>query len=88
MDAGHRFRKVDVHVHASPASTPRLVRLMDERGIDLAHASTPEGFEHAVANVPEVADLVRLATRMEYAEARWTEGGLAGARRPGPDRSG
>lgn len=36
VDAGARFRKVDVHVHASPASTPRLVRLMDERGIELA----------------------------------------------------
>ena len=34
--------------------------------------STPEGFEHAVVNVPEVADLVRLALRMEYAEARWS----------------
>jgi hypothetical protein len=41
-------------------------------GLDLAHAATPEGFEHAVASSPEVADLVRLATRMEYAEARWS----------------
>ncbi|MDP1824355.1 MAG: amidohydrolase family protein [Archangium sp.] len=36
VDAGQRFRKVDLHVHASPRAVPRLLRLMDERGIDVA----------------------------------------------------
>ena len=31
-----RYRKIDMHVHTSPAATPRLVALMDERGIDLS----------------------------------------------------
>lgn len=31
-----RLRKVDVHVHAEPAAVPRLVQLMDARGIDVA----------------------------------------------------
>ena len=31
-----RFHKVDVHVHVSPAAVPRLVQLMNERGIDVA----------------------------------------------------
>lgn len=35
-DAGARFRKVDVHVHTSPAATQRLVRLMDQRGVDVS----------------------------------------------------
>jgi predicted TIM-barrel fold metal-dependent hydrolase len=36
VDAGLHFRKVDLHVHASVAAIPRLIRLMDERGIDVA----------------------------------------------------
>ena len=32
-------------------------------GKDLAHVATPEGFEHAVLNIPEVADLVRSRSR-------------------------
>ncbi|MDP1918107.1 MAG: hypothetical protein Q8L14_17815, partial [Myxococcales bacterium] len=31
-----RLRKVDVHVHAEPAAVPRLVQLMDARGLDVA----------------------------------------------------
>ena len=31
-----RYRKIDMHVHTSPAATPRLLRLMEERGIDVA----------------------------------------------------
>ncbi len=36
LDAGTRYRKVDLHVHVSTAAIPRLLRLMDERGIDVA----------------------------------------------------
>lgn len=36
VDAGVRYRKVDVHVHVSPRAIPRLLRLMDERGLDVA----------------------------------------------------
>lgn len=36
VDAGPKYFKVDLHVHVSPAAIPRLVRLMDERGIDVA----------------------------------------------------
>lgn len=35
-DAGPRYRKVDAHVHVSPADVPRLVSLMDAWGIDVA----------------------------------------------------
>jgi predicted TIM-barrel fold metal-dependent hydrolase len=35
-DAGRTFRKIDAHVHAPPAALPRLLRIMDERGIDVA----------------------------------------------------
>lgn len=31
-----RYRKIDVHVHAAPDALPRLVRLMDAHGIDVA----------------------------------------------------
>jgi hypothetical protein len=37
-------------------------------------ASAPDGLARASAAHPEVADLVRLAIRMELAEARWTPG--------------
>ena len=33
----------------------------------------PDGLARACASHPAIADLVRLATRMEYAEARWQE---------------
>ena len=36
VDAGVRYRNVDFHVHASPRAVPRLIRIMDERGIDVA----------------------------------------------------
>lgn len=36
VDAGVHFRKVDFHVHAPPGAVPRLVRIMDERGINVA----------------------------------------------------
>ena len=36
VDAGVRYRKVDMHVHTSVPALPRLLRLMDERGIDVA----------------------------------------------------
>lgn len=35
-DAGPRFHKVDVHVHVDPEAVPRLVRLMNAHGIDVA----------------------------------------------------
>jgi predicted TIM-barrel fold metal-dependent hydrolase len=35
VDAGIRFHKLDLHVHASPRAVPRLLRLMEERGLDL-----------------------------------------------------
>ncbi len=35
VDAGIRYRKVDLHVHVSPAAIPRLLRLMEERGLDV-----------------------------------------------------
>lgn len=36
LDAGAKYFKVDAHVHVSPAAVPRLLRLMDERGLDVA----------------------------------------------------
>jgi hypothetical protein len=42
----------------------------------------PDGLAAACAAHPEIADLARLATRMEYAEARWQPGPVAGVRRP------
>lgn len=35
VDAGVRYRKVDMHVHVSVPAIPRLLRLMDERGLDV-----------------------------------------------------
>jgi L-ascorbate metabolism protein UlaG (beta-lactamase superfamily)/predicted TIM-barrel fold metal-dependent hydrolase len=35
-DGAPRYRKVDAHVHVSPADVPRLVALMDAWGIDVA----------------------------------------------------
>ncbi|WP_437326354.1 hypothetical protein [Sorangium sp. So ce381] len=53
-----------------------------ERGLELAvPLSDPEGLAAACASVPEIADLVRLATRMEYAEARWQPGTVPSLRR-------
>ncbi|WP_437278424.1 hypothetical protein WME90_45625 [Sorangium sp. So ce375] len=53
-----------------------------ERGLELAvPLSDPEGLAAACAAVPEIADLVRLATRMEYAEARWQPGTVPSLRR-------
>jgi hypothetical protein len=43
--------------------------------------STPDGLAAACAAHPELADLVRLATRMEYAEARWQPGSVSSLRR-------
>ncbi|MGK3998315.1 hypothetical protein [Sorangium sp. So ce1024] len=43
--------------------------------------SEPEGLAAACAAHPEIADLVRLATRMEYAEARWQLGTVPSLRR-------
>lgn len=54
-----------------------------ELGISLpAPLSDPGGLAAACAARPEIADLVRLATRMEYAEARWQPGPVTGLRRP------
>ncbi|WP_437570208.1 hypothetical protein [Sorangium sp. So ce542] len=53
-----------------------------ERGLELAvPLSQPEGLAAACAAHPEIADLVRLATRMEYAEARWQPGTVPSLRR-------
>ncbi|WP_437589551.1 hypothetical protein [Sorangium sp. So ce1000] len=53
-----------------------------ERGLELAvPLSDPEGLAAACATAPEIADLVRLATRMEYAEARWQPGTVPSLRR-------
>jgi hypothetical protein len=55
---------------------------LKERGLELAvPLSDPEGLAAACAAVPEIADLVRLATRMEYAEARWQPGTVPSLRR-------
>ena len=56
---------------------------LKELGIRLAvPLSDPSGLAAACAAHPEIADLVRLSTRMEYAEARWQPGPVAGVRRP------
>ncbi|WP_437608669.1 hypothetical protein WMF20_48050 [Sorangium sp. So ce834] len=53
-----------------------------ERGLELSvPLSNPEGLAAACAAHPEIADLVRLATRMEYAEARWQPGTVPSLRR-------
>ncbi|WP_437983144.1 hypothetical protein [Sorangium sp. So ce117] len=55
---------------------------LKERGLELAvPLSDPEGLAAACVAVPEIADLVRLATRMEYAEARWQPGTVPSLRR-------
>jgi hypothetical protein len=41
----------------------------------------PNGLSAACAAHAEIADLVRLATRMEYAEARWQPGPVTSLRR-------
>ncbi|MGK4008818.1 tetratricopeptide repeat protein [Sorangium sp. So ce1036] len=53
-----------------------------ERGLELSvPLSRPDGLAAACAAHPEIADLVRLATRMEYAEARWQPGTVPSLRR-------
>ncbi|WP_437967281.1 hypothetical protein WMF04_48350 [Sorangium sp. So ce260] len=55
---------------------------LKERGLELeVPLSRPEGLAAACAAHPEIADLVRLATRMEYAEARWQPGTVPSLRR-------
>jgi hypothetical protein len=42
--------------------------------------AAPDGLARMCEAHPEIADLVRLATRMEFAEARWAAGSSAGPR--------
>jgi hypothetical protein len=50
-----------------------LSHLAAERGISLAaYEGAPDGLARAAADHPDIADLVRLAIRTEFAEARWS----------------
>lgn len=59
VDAGVHYRKVDMHVHTSVPALPRLLRLMDERGIDVAvnlSGGWPGTGSRAVAEGDRLAD--------------------------------
>jgi hypothetical protein len=45
------------------------------------YRTAPTGLAEACARYPEVADLVKLAVRMEFAEARWMPPGAPERRR-------
>ncbi|WP_437957804.1 hypothetical protein WME76_41970 [Sorangium sp. So ce119] len=74
------MRRAGLFAAGSIATAVRAT--IKERGLELAvPLSTPEGLAAACAAHPEIADLVRLATRMEYAEARWQPGTVPSLRR-------
>jgi hypothetical protein len=62
-----------------------LATAASELGISLAsYESDPEGLARACIDHAEVADLVRLAIRTEFAEARWSPIGAQERRRSDP----
>ncbi|WP_437886340.1 hypothetical protein [Sorangium sp. So ce307] len=74
------MRRAGLFAAGSIATAVRAT--IKERGLELAvPLSRPEGLAAACAAHPEIADLVRLATRMEYAEARWQPGTVPSLRR-------
>jgi hypothetical protein len=52
-----------------------------ELGLPPEPEDSPEWLSHLCASTPAVADLVRLAIRTEFAEARWQQGPLTDRRR-------
>ncbi|WP_437634501.1 hypothetical protein [Sorangium sp. So ce854] len=74
------MRRAGLFASGSIATAVRAT--IKERGLELSvPLSEPEGLAAACAAHPEIADLVRLATRMEYAEARWQSGTVPSLRR-------
>ncbi|XXY44123.1 hypothetical protein WME91_29360 [Sorangium sp. So ce269] len=74
------MRRAGLFAAGSIATAVRAT--IKERGLELAvPLSEPDGLAAACAAHPEIADLVRLATRMEYAEARWQPGTVPSLRR-------
>ncbi|WP_437779676.1 hypothetical protein [Sorangium sp. So ce1097] len=74
------MRRAGLFASGSIATAVRAT--IKERGLELSvPLSEPDGLAAACAAHPEIADLVRLATRMEYAEARWQPGTVPSLRR-------
>jgi hypothetical protein len=69
---------------ASGSLATALAQLMPDLGLPPAtYQSSPDGLVKACNSHPEVADLVRLAIRTEFAEARWAPGTVPERRREG-----
>lgn len=64
------IRRAGLFASGSLSTAVRIAA--DEAGYDLEPLrAAPDGLERTCIDVPEIADLVRLAIRTEYAEARW-----------------
>lgn len=75
------MRRAGLFASGSIGAAVRI--LVNELALPLAiPLEEPDGLAQACADFPEVADLVRLATRAEYAEARWQPGSPSDLRRP------
>jgi hypothetical protein len=73
--AGTRQAMRRAGLFASGSLATALAQLASELGISLAtYQRSPDGLARACAAHPEIADLVRLAIRTEFAEARWAAG--------------
>jgi hypothetical protein len=87
--AGTRQAMRRAGLFASGSLAVTLGQVAAELGIALdPYRASPDGLAEACAAHPEVADLVKLAVRMEFAEARWAPGAPADRRRAdAPPRS-
>lgn len=81
LDAARRgARRAGLFASGDLPTTLRMI--IAEQGISLEQPLTsPNGLAHACEKHPEIAEIVRLATRSEYAEARWNASAAADPRK-------
>jgi tetratricopeptide (TPR) repeat protein len=70
LERGHQCgRRVGLFLAGDFGTAARA--LLAERGVDLRAAQASGGLRRACAEIPPLADLLRLAVSPEYADARW-----------------
>jgi hypothetical protein len=85
--AGTRQAMGRAGLFASGSLATAVASVTTEAGIDTStYEGTPDGLARACSDHPAMADLVRLAIRTEFAEARWVSANAQERRRtePGP----
>jgi hypothetical protein len=81
------MRRAGLFASGSLATT--LAQVAPELSLPLdTYRGAPDGLAQAAARHPEVADLLKLAIRTEFAEARWAPGALAERERRRGDGAG